>query len=58
MGQLVPRGAPLPRFAQGAEFPADPNASGFNDEDRSEYPGMIDDWLRRGMFVVRVGGSD
>jgi hypothetical protein len=38
-----------------AEFLADPDAPYFDDEDRSEFPGMIEEWQQNGMFVVRVG---
>ena len=38
-----------------AQFLADPDAQFFDDDDRTEYPEMIEAWLRRGMFVVRVG---
>jgi hypothetical protein len=41
-----------------AEFLADPVAPCFNDDDRSEYPEEIEEWLREGMFVVRSRDSD
>ena len=41
-----------------AKFLTDPHAPFFDDEDRSDFPELIDEWLRRGMFVVRVGNNE
>ena len=41
-----------------AQFLADPDAQFFGDDDRTEYPEMIEEWLRRGMFVIRVGNHE
>jgi hypothetical protein len=45
--------ADLPRHY--VKFLADPHVQSFDDDERAEYPEMIDDWVREGMFVVRVG---